>query len=265
MKITLITPCFNSAETISKTIDSVRGQTFKNVEHIFMDGGSTDGSLETIKAKCPDAMLVSKKDNGIYDALNKGIALATGDVIGILHSDDWFAHDRVLEVVSDAFNEGIDFYCSKISYFNEEGSYSHDFGGEPTLENNRNEMSLAHPTLYIKRTIFSDVGEYDLQYSISSDYDWCLRLIEKNFRYRYENRVSVNMRLGGASSQQNIKKFKENLRIKCVRFPDRKWANYLWFFFSLGKEIVKSLFMKIGLQAFIQRVRFMQGKCSLNG
>src|ERR1700677_4593827 len=124
MRVSIITICFNSCQTIADTIKSVVGQSYKNIEYIFIDGNSTDGTREIINHYSKSiTKFISEKDNGLYDALNKGINLATGDVIGFLHADDFYAHEKVIEKVVDLFDkEKVDSIYGDLMYVNSQNT-----------------------------------------------------------------------------------------------------------------------------------------------
>jgi len=153
LKISVITVCFNSAKTIAKTIESVKAQKYKYIEHIFIDGKSTDGTLDIIRRLSPESVIVSEKDKGIYDAMNKGYKLATGDIVGTLNSDDYYADENVAEKINSCFQEeAVKYICGRIKFIDPAtGKLSHYFGAEPSLESNLRYMTIAHPTIYVRK------------------------------------------------------------------------------------------------------------------
>jgi glycosyltransferase involved in cell wall biosynthesis len=207
LKISIITVTFNSARTIEQTIKSVIGQTYKNIEYIIVDGGSTDSTLSIIdRYRNYLSKFVSEKDNGIYDALNKGIRMATGDVIGILHSDDFYIDDHVIEKVVSSFSKNAsDAVYADLYYVGVEntdkivrkwhsGNYSHGMFV--------NGWMPPHPTFFVKREIYTKYGSFDLQFKSAADYELMLRLIHKNkIKLGYLNEFIVKMRVGGKSNQ----------------------------------------------------------------
>ncbi len=207
MKISVITAVFNNRKTVGAAIDSVLSQTDVEVELIVIDGGSTDGTLDVLRTYDDRlGVLVSEPDRGMYDALNKGIQLATGDVVGFLHSDDLYAHERVLARIAAAFAApevgavyGDLLYVSKnapgvvVRYWRA-GEFSQrrlGYGWMPP-----------HPTFYVRRSVYQRLGAFDLRYRIAADYDTMLRFLGKGLVCaEYIPEVMVKMRLGGASNR----------------------------------------------------------------
>lgn len=221
MKISIVTAVYNRASTIGDALDSVEMQTWCDVEHVIQDGGSTDGTLEIIRERArPNTALVSKRDGGIYDAINLGISRATGDVIGLMHSDDIFSHTRVLELVADTFeNPAIDGVYGDLQYVAAHDTTrvvrhwrSADY--RPALL--KRGWMPPHPTLYLRRHVFERFGLYDTSFRIAADYDAMLRyLVKGKIRLAYIPEVLVKMRLGGESNSslaRIVLKSREDLR-----------------------------------------------------
>ena len=205
MKISIITITYNSAKSLQRALDSVQSQTYKHIEHVLVDGASTDGTREMIEAyasKHPNVRWVSEKDDGIYDAINKGIEMATGDVIGFLHSDDVLYSSDSIEQIALAFeNEKADIVYGDLQYCK---------GGKVTRRwksNTFNPRSLKygwmppHPTVYVRRKVYEQVGPYDDWFRISADYDMILRLFKADYKSHYIPSVLVSMETGGASNK----------------------------------------------------------------
>lgn len=209
MKISIITVCRDAVDTIEDTILSVSGQTFGNVEHIIVDGGSTDGTLEIInKHVSLITKWVSEPDNGIYDAMNKGIKMATGEVIGFLNADDIYARPDVLVRASEVMGKnGIQACYSDVVYVRDDlhtvvryycsRRFSPDklaYGWMP-----------AHPTLFLNSKLFKRYGMFKTDYLIAADFELVARLFGAHkVQYSYLPGVAVKMRLGGVSTK-NIK------------------------------------------------------------
>ncbi|MBL7924535.1 MAG: glycosyltransferase [Bacteroidia bacterium] len=221
MKITIITITYNSAATVEDTIRSVVMQDYPDVEYLIIDGKSKDSTLQ-IAEKYRDKIskIVSEKDKGLYDALNKGIRHATGDVIGMLHSDDLYAHPQVIRHVADTFRnnpeaEGV--YADlvfvnrndtqKVMRTWESGKYEEgDFlkGWMPP-----------HPTFFVKKECYEKFGGFNTELKLSADYELMLRLIHKNrIKLAYLPEVIVKMRMGGVSNVSFFVKLKANLEDK---------------------------------------------------
>lgn len=220
MKISLITVCFNSADSIETAIRSVQHQTYPNIEYIVVDGKSSDGTIALLQ-KYSDRIdkLVSEPDKGIYDAMNKGIALATGDVIGFLNSDDMFFDNMVLADVAKKFdeNQALDILYGDLTYVSRNDtdkvvriwksmSYFSSF-----FENGN---VPPHPTLYLRKKVYEQNDGFNLSFKLAADYEFMLRLFKKNnFVSEHIERQMVKMRLGGATSKNWQNRVKQNIEI----------------------------------------------------
>lgn len=220
MKISVVTAVYNNASTIRDALESTLSQQYPNVELVVIDGGSTDGTREVIERyRDRIATYVSEPDRGIYDALNKGVRLATGDVIGFLHSDDLFADNQALNRVAEAMREpSVEASFGDLNYVRKE---SPDAivrawkSGEFTPRKLSSGWMPPHPTLYVRRSVYERVGAFDTRYRIAADYDWMLRFLRQARSVRYVAQVQVLMRVGGASNRslKNIlRKSKEDLQ-----------------------------------------------------
>lgn len=221
MKISVVTAVYNRAATIGNAIEGVQEQTHDRVEHIIQDGGSTDGTLEEIARLANNSTrLVSEPDAGLYDAINRGIERASGDVIGLMHSDDFFAHDRVLAKVAAAFRDPkIDGVYGDLQYVAESDAtrvVRHWRSGDYRPEKLKRGWMPPHPTLYLRREVFERFGLYDTAYRIAADYDAMLRYLSRGkIQLAYIPEVMVKMRLGGESNRSMahvLRKSREDLR-----------------------------------------------------
>ncbi len=203
-KISIITACYNSERTIAKTIESVLAQDYLNFEHIFIDGASGDGTLRVIESYRERygnrIKLISEKDNGLYDAMNKGVRLAEGDIIGILNSDDFMVSADVLSAVAAAFERGADGIYGNVLYYRGDDSRN-----VVRAMRGKGRIGLGwiapHATLYLTRAIYDKYGLYDEDLKISSDYDLILRLFkDKENALVYVDKYFVKMREGGLST-----------------------------------------------------------------
>ena len=205
--ISLITVSFNSHDTIEDTIISVKSQIYPNIEYIIIDGGSTDETLNIIK-KYPEVVsqYLSESDNGIYDAMNKGISLAKGDVIGFINADDMLAGPTVIEHIVETFsNNKIDacyadleyvdqFDLSKVIRYWKSSSFKPGFFSKG--------WSPPHPTFYVKKSVYEQFGLFSLDYKMGNDIELMLRFLEKNqINSIYVPETWVKMRLGGVSNK----------------------------------------------------------------
>ena len=223
MKISIITVCVNAEKTIKDTIESVLKQSYKDFEYIIVDGKSSDDTLKII-SKYDDKRirLISEKDKGLYDAMNKGIKLATGDIIGTINSDDILASEDVFQTVIDNFDENSDVIYANIKYYNEDFSkVKRDFISG-TKENDY--FCPAHPSMYVRKQIYEKIGTYNINYKIAADFDFMVRCNLNNVRYKYIDKYFVYMRYGGKSNGfvgylENYKECFEILRQNKVSFP----------------------------------------------
>lgn len=223
MKFSIITVCYNSSATIRNAIESVLTQTYRDIEYIIVDGASTDGTLDIIKEYEPSfngrMHWISERDRGLYDAMNKGFAMATGDVIGLINSDDLFCDIDAIEMVVKKFKEDSSLDCvyADLYYVAKDNIYkivrkwksgekrSFSKGWHP-----------AHPTFYVKKAVYDRCGLFDLDFKLAADFELMLRLIEKErISIAYLPVPIVRMRLGGATSK-NLTNIKRG-NIECIR------------------------------------------------
>jgi glycosyltransferase involved in cell wall biosynthesis len=206
LKISIITVCFNSALTILDTIESVRIQSYRNKEHLVIDGKSTDDTLSIVEAnRHPGLVVFSEPDQGIYDAMNKGLIRATGDVVGFLNADDLYADNEVLGHLAAVFESSdVDACFGDLVYV--------------TLDNNKivrywksrpfeigsfaRGWCPAHPTFYVRRSVVERLGLFDLSYRLAADVEFMMRYLERGgVSAKYLPRVQVRMRVGGATNK----------------------------------------------------------------
>lgn len=208
MKISLITVTYNSGTTLRDTIQSVLAQTYRNVEYIVVDGLSKDNTMDIVREYEPQfegrMKWISEKDKGLYDAMNKGVRMATGDVVGILNSDDFFTANDVLEKVAAGFDEQTDAVYGDLHYVHPDDlQHSVRYYSSKIFKRNLMRMGFipAHPTFYCRRECFDKFGYYKTDYKIAADFDLLLRFIYVNrIRIKYLPMDMVTMRTGGAST-----------------------------------------------------------------
>lgn len=207
MKISVVTAVYNRKATVLDTLNSVQSQTHPVVEHVVQDGGSTDGTLDLLKHyEAQNISLDSRPDRGIYDAINKGIGRATGDVIGLMHSDDFFASAAVLSDVAAAFEDpAIDGVYGDLDYVAADHTdriIRKWRSGPYTTDKLKQGWMPPHPTLYLRRSVFETWGLYDTDFEIAADYDAMLRYLAKGqITLAYLPKVLVKMRVGGESNR----------------------------------------------------------------
>lgn len=218
MKITIITVCKNAEATIGDCIRSVQQQTHDEMEHWIIDGASKDGTLDEIRA-CghPEKFLLSESDSGQYEAMNKGLALATGDVIGFLHADDLYAHAKVLETVANTMASGtIDACYADLSYVKPDDldhviRYWKSENYRPGLFSKG--WMLPHPTFFTRRETYQTLGNFDTRFTIGADWDLLLRFIEvEQIRTHYHPDLWVKMRTGGTSNRSLTNIIRNNIQ-----------------------------------------------------
>jgi glycosyltransferase involved in cell wall biosynthesis len=215
-KISVITVCYNAQATIERCIQSVVSQYYTNIEYIIIDGSSADGTLSILEQyKEHINILISEPDKGIYDAMNKGIALATGDIIGVLNADDFFSEENILTVVAGAFvHNDTDIVYGDLDYIRADGAISRKWVSGTYKKGMFNYGWMPpHPTFYCKKVLFDQFGNYSLEYGTAADYELMLRFIHRNqATVYYVKQVLVKMTIGGVSNSSI------NNRIKALLF-----------------------------------------------
>jgi len=216
LKISIITVAFNSVKTIQDTIESILLQDYKNIEYIIIDAGSSDGTVKIIKSFGDKiTYFISESDNGIYDGMNKGIKAASGDLIGILNSDDFYPNNFILSNVAKTFVSNQcdalygdlvyvrDYDKNKIVRYWQAGDYS--------ALKIKNGWMLPHPTFFVKKSIYDRFGLYNTELKSAADYEMILKLLYKhNISVKYIPMILVNMRMGGASNSSLMNRIKAN-------------------------------------------------------
>jgi glycosyltransferase len=221
MKVSIITAVYNRASTVGMAVESLKAQTHGDFEHVVMDGGSTDGTVAILEGIADHrTVITSEPDGGIYDALNKGLARASGDIIGLLHSDDVLAHDEVLAGVARAFASGpVHAVYGDLDYVRRDDPariVRRWRSGEFSSEKLRYGWMPPHPALFLRREVIDRFGGYDTSFRIAGDYDAILRYFSSDgFRAAYLPEVLVKMRLGGESNRslgRILRKSREDYR-----------------------------------------------------
>ncbi len=248
MKVSILTVSYNSQKTIEDTIKSVLQQDYPNIEYIIVDGNSSDSTMDTIaKHSSGISKVISEPDKGIYDAMNKGVNLATGDLIGILNSDDFYASDNVIsQVVELISKEGTDSLYADLVYVDAEntekvtrkwvsGKYKHGkfkWGWMPP-----------HPTFFVKKSVYEKFGTFNTELKSAADYEFMLRVLHKEkTSVSYLPKLTVRMRAGGVSNAS----FKHRIR---ANKEDRKaWElnGIQPYFFTLFLKPIRKIFQFLG-------------------
>lgn len=206
LKVTVITVCLNAEDTISDTLASVATQHLNNVEHLIIDGGSTDATIDRL-APYRDSLaaVVSEPDGGIYEAMNKGLSLASGDVVAFLNADDTYADSRVLLDVATLFSSAtLDAVYGDVLYVKRDApmeAVRHYCSSAFSPRQIAFGWMPAHPALFVRREVFLRDGFFDPNYRIAGDFEFVARVFSKpNFKFTYIPRILTHMRLGGASA-----------------------------------------------------------------
>lgn len=220
MKISIITVVYNNDRTIKDALQSVLSQDYKNIEYIVIDGKSTDNTVNLItEFKEKLGCFISEKDSGIYDAMNKGIRAATGDVVGILNSDDLYQDSGVISAVMEQFNNDLDLdiLYGDLVYVKSDDTNKVIRNWKSKAYYNQffeNANVPPHPSLFVKKKVYDEAGLFDLDYKIAADYEFMLRIFKKhNFNSKYFNKLIVRMRLGGASNAGLSSIIKQNKEV----------------------------------------------------
>ena len=238
MKISIITVVLNNVNTIVDTINSVLCQKYKNIEYIVIDGGSTDGTLSLLKSRRHQlSTLVSEPDRGIYDAMNKGLKLANGDIIGFLNADDFYCNSEVISKVAREFeldsfleaNYADLIYVDKINtsksirYFK-----SSEFKQGLFLKG----WCPPHPTFFVRKSVYERFGNFNLKYNLASDVDLMMRFLEKyKIKSLYKPETWVKMRMGGVSNKNLKNIWLQNMEILNSIYNNGLTVNPIIFFF----------------------------------
>ena len=240
--VSIVTVVYNGEKYIENTIESILNQTYKNIEYIIIDGGSVDSTVSIIKKyQNRLAYWVSERDNGISDAFNKGIMKASGEIIGIINSDDWYENNTIEEVVKNINDFDIVYGDLQLWKGNEK-----DFLVKGDHHFLTREMTVNHPTVFVRKECYSKLGLFDTGYELAMDYDLLLRFLVNNSRFRCVPMVLANMRWEGLSDTRWFRGCQETLSIKNKYLPKRKLLNYLYFY----KHI-----LAIAISKFLRRTK----------
>jgi len=234
-KVSIITVVYNGITHLEQTILSVIGQSYDNIEYIIIDGGSTDGTVELIK-KYEDkiAYWVSEPDGGIYDAMNKGITQASGEIVGLINADDWYELDAVAKVLEAFQTTDADVVHGSMQIFQENGT-GFVKGVEKDLSKLKKGMLLNHPTVFVKRSLYETYGMFDTSYRIVADWEMMVRWWLKDVKFVGVSETLANFRMGGVSSEHLKKSFKEKRRVR----SEHKMNNLIDWYYVYDK--IKSL------------------------
>jgi len=252
LKLSIITVCFNQQKNISETIESVLSQNYKDIEYILIDGGSSDGSLEIINDYSSDIdCLISEPDNGIYNAINKGLSKATGDIIGLLHAGDLFYDNNVISNVVSCFKQGDSdlIYGHSVVYAEDRKKIIRK-NVSPKYKDNLMKFGWfpSHQSIYLKSSVFDQCGDYNEDYKIAADYEFLLRvLLVHKLKAKRLDMFLLKFHLGGVSSKNIMSVVESNY--EC--FIAWKNNNLTIPFYTLPLKIIKKI-----IQIIFQFFRF---------
>jgi len=251
MKVSIITVTLNSISTINDCLESISSQEYNNIQHIVIDGASTDGTLSILESKHSQInTLISQPDNGIYDAMNKGIKIATGDIVGFLNSDDFYANNKVISKVVKEFQKNpiIDACYADLIYTDQFDitrniRYWKSSKFRPGLFSKG--WSPPHTTFFVRNSIYKKFGCFNLNYKISSDIDLMMRFLEKyKINVKYIPEIWIKMRMGGASNKSVRSIINQNLEVLNALSKNNLPSNFLIFFLFKIISRVKQFFQK---------------------
>jgi len=249
--VSIVTVVFNGAKYLEQTILSVTNQNYENIEYVIVDGGSTDGTLHIIR-KYEDRIdnWVSEPDRGISDAMYKGIGMSSGDIIGIIHSDDFYASETVLQRVAGVFIRhpevkalyGVQDYIDPVS-----AKILLTWGRNCDPSEIKKRMYIPHPTLFVRREVYEKIGLFRLDYKVAMDYEFALRLTKYTRPYFLNYKIAC-MRDMGASGKQYMKVFGEVARALAAH------EYYFAAFLSVMRNAFKQVLMWLGLKSLVIRL-----------
>jgi glycosyltransferase involved in cell wall biosynthesis len=256
--VSIITVAYNADHFIEKTIQSVLSQTYSPIEYIIIDGGSTDNTVDTIKRyRDRIAYWHSEKDNGISDAFNKGLSKATGDIIGIINADDWYENDAIEKIVNNF--GGADIVYGDLQIWKRKQKDFIQKGNHSLLAR---EMTVNHPTVFIKKNCYEKWGNFSEEYKCAMDYDLMLRLYTNSCYFKYIPFTLSNMRLEGLSDYNWLLGCRETLAIKNKYLQKQRIKNYLYYCKHVLAIAIPRALKKMGLSSAVKlyRSRFSQLK-----
>jgi glycosyltransferase involved in cell wall biosynthesis len=249
--ISIITITYNSAKYLETTIKSVIDQEYPNVEYIIVDGGSTDSTTNVIKKyEGRISKWVSEPDRGISDAMNKGIRMSSGDIVGILHSDDFYADPTVLGRVAEVFSNsphikalyGIQDYVDPVT-----GKILLTWGRETDPSEIKKRMYIPHPTLFVRRKVYDEIGLFRMDYRVAMDYEFAIRLTKYTRPYFLNYKIAC-MRDMGTSGKQYLKAFRESVRALAAH------GYYYETVLTILRNAAKQVLISLGLKRILYKI-----------
>lgn len=243
----IVTVCYNSQNSIKRTIESVLNQTTPPYEHIFIDGKSTDNTVEIINSYSQEysdrsikLKVVSEEDEGYYDAMNKGIHLAEGDIIGILNSDDWYEKDAIKNLMRNAHNNpNYNIYMGGIYIHNGNQIITKMAGYSKHYQTSR---KFNHPAMFATKETYNDVGGY-INGNVHNDYGWYLKALKQGKKVCIMPEVFTNFQIGGVSSKKSFKNTIKRIKLKYQVYRNNGYSRLYWIE-CVGQELAKYLLVK---------------------
>jgi glycosyltransferase len=249
MKLSVITVVYNNDKTISEAINSVLSQNYDEIEYIIIDGASRDNTLTIIKEyQSRISKFVSEPDTGLYDAMNKGVRLATGDVIGILNSDDIYQDRNVISDIMYQFNsdEKVDLVYGDLVYVKQDDTNKivRNWRSNKYYPNFFEDGNVPpHPSLFVKTEVYKESGLFNLDFKLAADYEFMLRIFKKHsFKSKYINRIIIRMRLGGATNQSFRNIWRQNVEILRAWNTNELRVPFLLMPLRLFKRIIQFIY-----------------------
>ena len=256
----IITVCKNSANTIEKTLKSVEMQSYSPIEYIVIDCISHDGTLDLIKSCAAVSKWVSEPDEGVADAFNKGISLASGEWIGILNADDWYEKDAIAMVAQHI--EHADVIHGPVRYWRDDGTKQIFHPNQSVI---RREMSINHPSVFVRRAVYKDVGGFDRSFRLAMDYELLLRILKSGYRFHCISKyVLANMRCGGLSDIYWREALGEVMRAKELHYPSIV-MHKVYYCFQIFRSCVQKILTMFGMQFCVNYYRRFFSLMKKNG
>jgi glycosyltransferase involved in cell wall biosynthesis len=256
-KVSIITVVYNGVQYIEQTIKSVMIQDYKNIEYIVIDGGSTDGTQEIItKYESDIAHWISEKDTGIYNAMNKGLQIAKGDIIAILNADDYYYPNTINDVVTHFLKTNAAIVYGNLTKFRTISSKEYFVDITPDINTMQSRMGIFHPATFIKKEVYQELGHFNEKYKLSADYDFILRAYNKKYDFQYLNKSLTYFRIGGASNT-NCNSYKEGVMVLSENnspfVSQMKRAYFRCQYKQMIKRVINTLVKIFGLQEILNK------------
>ncbi|MBE6727798.1 MAG: glycosyltransferase [Ruminococcaceae bacterium] len=246
LKISIITITYNSEKTVRQTFESVYKQKRDNLEYIIIDGGSTDSTLKIAEEyKDIISKIISEPDEGISDAMNKGIAAATGDLIGIIHSDDMLA-EGALDILEKEYSEEYDVFYGDVIVCDEAGKHTHILCAKEDLSGMQYRFALNHPSTFVTKKCYEKYGVFDKKLRCSMDYDLFLRYYKAGAKFKYINKNLAVYRLGGVNQKMRKVTVNESCYIS-IRHGGNKFKAYMIKYKKKLLDFIRPLAYKLGI------------------